>query len=661
MASSRGNTSRAFSGVVTACALLCGAACGGRSALEGANAVGAGGNGGNATASPGGGNTITPSGGAATSGGGGQVTPTDMRTAPDPLRNPPRTCTADGWCGALGDYTAIWGSSLFDIWIAANHVESTAANPVMPDTSVLLHWDGLEWTTVEPLDATQLSSIWGSSSTDVWVTGAPTHILHFDGERWSRSLLPSDAGVYLTTIWGAASNDVWTGGAGLFHFDGSAWSPRPSEQTDWFTSGWSTPGDLWVMNGTHPERSRDAGASWSAAPSAGRMNDWTAVWGANAGAPFIAGMKGALGRWQTDGWIVQTVSGASDPLSFRAISGLSSSDVWAVGDSGAVAHWNGANWTQETSPTRESLHGVWGTNGHVFAVGDHGVFVELKSTESVTNQPSNSEINAIWGAAPDDVWAIGKDSVHWDGTSWSKAAGLTGLSLTGVWGSATNDVWAIGSGGVILHFDGAGWAPTTTPTTADLTGIWGSAANDVWAVATSGDFLHFDGKTWELMLTEDFGPLAAIHGNRADNVIAVGDVSRARFDGRAWQRIPDNPLEHPHYVSAFGDGSDVFMGGMVTWSAYKAGGAHPELGRWDGASAFDNLEPMWNGDGVVKCGWASEPTNVWIALPTLMHWNGSSWMRTALTQSLGVTAIGATTADIWIAVSGGQILRKARD
>jgi len=330
-----------------------------------------------------------------------------------------------------------------------------------------------------------------------------------------------------------------------------------------------------------------------------------------------------------------------------------------VGDNGVLAGWNGTTWLREPSPTQLTLRGIWGADGHYFAVGDRGTFLELKGGEWTSNQPSASAPKAIWGAAPDDVWAVGKGSVHWDGTSWARVDALEGLELSGVWGSAANDVWAVGKLGVLMHFDGRTWRQAASPTSDDVNGVWGSGAEDIWAVDAGGAFLRFDGGAWRRWPSESFGPLTAVYGNRADDVVAVGEQARAHFDGRAWTRLPSHPLQAPQYTTAFGDGANVFFGGRVNWSAYKAGGANPELGRWDGKMVVDDLEPAWNGNAVVICGWTSAPADVWLGLTALVHWDGRAWTKAALANTISsVSALGATREDLWAATTTGQILRK---
>lgn len=627
--------------------VLLGVACGGLSRRDISGSGGAdSGSGGNAVVGTAGAQPVGPA-------GAGPVAP--VLAAPDPRRTPPTSCTADGWCGSHGDYVAIWGSSAFDIYIAANNVKVPAPSTdrYASTVSELLHWDGLRWNTVDLPAAPSLSAIWGSSADDVWVVGTPDYVMHFDGQGWSRWLLPVTAPVSLSAVSGTGPTDVWVAGAGVYHFDGSTWSASTGYAV---SSVWTTVGDVWLTESGTLTLSRDSGDTWLGVPSTG---SWNAVWGDQVGEPFVAGQDGALGHWTQAGWQVALVSDISSARNFRALSGLSATEVWAVGDAGTYAFWNGRDWTRGTLPVRQDLHGIWGSapDRKLWAVGDGGTFIEIDGASSTANQPSAHAPKAIWGAAPSDVWAVGQDIAHWDGVSWTPSLDPVEGELNAVWGSATNDVWAVGQGGTLLHFDGTTWDFAPAPTNDDIAGVWGSAGNDVWAVATKGSFLHFDGATWTLWPADDFGPLAAIAGNSASEVVAVGSLARVRFDGKTWSRLPARAEGNPTYLTAFADGTNVFFGGMVSWSAYKAGGAHPQLGRWDGSSIFDNLEPTWGGDAAVAAGWASSANDVWLAVPMLAHWDGAAWTHTT---DFAVTALGGTSADLWAATSSGQMLRLKR-
>jgi len=59
-----------------------------------------------------------------------------------------------------------------------------------------------------------------------------------------------------------------------------------------------------------------------------------------------------------------------------SIWGSSSSDVFAVGSSGAILHYDGSAWSAMNSGTEESFNGVWGSSSSdVFAVGSDGTIL----------------------------------------------------------------------------------------------------------------------------------------------------------------------------------------------------------------------------------------------------------------------------------------------
>jgi hypothetical protein len=56
--------------------------------------------------------------------------------------------------------------------------------------------------------------------------------------------------------------------------------------------------------------------------------------------------------------------------------GSSGSNVFAVGDSGTILHYDGSSWSSMTSGTSNDLEGVWGSSGsNVFATGEGGTIL----------------------------------------------------------------------------------------------------------------------------------------------------------------------------------------------------------------------------------------------------------------------------------------------
>jgi hypothetical protein len=71
---------------------------------------------------------------------------------------------------------------------------------------------------------------------------------------------------------------------------------------------------------------------------------------------------------------------------FSGVWGSSSSDVWAVGSFGTIAHYNGTSWSGVSSGiTRDqNLTSVWGTTAsNVWAVGVFGTILHGSSAGSL--------------------------------------------------------------------------------------------------------------------------------------------------------------------------------------------------------------------------------------------------------------------------------------
>jgi hypothetical protein len=142
-------------------------------------------------------------------------------------------------------------------------------------------------------------------------------------------------------------------------------------------------------------------------------------------------------------------------------------------------------------------------------------------------------IASVWGASPNDVWAVGAGGtyqdrlLHYDGVKWStynkEPIWCTGNTL---FGFSSNDVWMGGGGGWlahgagIWHYDGVTWSQYYV---YDIKGsylmqvqdLWGTSRKDIYA---SGLIVFKEGQT--------------------DNV--YGFV--LHFDGRRWQEVVKGPL-----------------------------------------------------------------------------------------------------------------------
>ncbi len=200
---------------------------------------------------------------------------------------------------------------------------------------------------------------------------------------------------------------------------------------------------------------------------------------------------------QTPRW--QTLS-SGDPGALLAVWGTSASDVWVVGGRGeltgppTILHFDGEAWSRVDSGQRSlDLWWVFGfAGGDVFFTGADGAILRYRNASFERMQtPRSGTIFGLWGAAPDDLWAVGKgdDSTgivwRYDGSQWRDATPPDAPSLVlKVHGQRTDDVWMSCANGVTLHWDGAALTSVATGVTSSLFSV---VTTPEVAVAVGGD------------------------------------------------------------------------------------------------------------------------------------------------------------------------------
>lgn len=213
-----------------------------------------------------------------------------------------------------------------------------------------------------------------------------------------------------------------------------------------------------------------------------------------------------------------------------SVSGTAPDDLWAVGgtpDAGRILHTEGAGWTPVPLDAGQGLVN-W---AHAFArddvmfAGAGGAVLRWDGAKlAKMPTPTDQDLWGIWGATPDDVWAVGgagkkegdRTVLHWDGATW-KAADVPPLTrpkvsaFYKVWGSAADDVYIVGRNGAVLHWDGKALTELGVGASQDLIAVWGTSADHVVIVGgrSSGVIARWDGATWR---TEQIGTLPGING-----------------------------------------------------------------------------------------------------------------------------------------------------
>lgn len=115
-----------------------------------------------------------------------------------------------------------------DVWVVGYTGDPAASL----EYALILHWDGLLWAAVDPGRAVGTSTsrsalldVEASAPDDVWAVGylrGLPLIVHYDGERWTRSPTAVDGAA--NAIEPVSPSDGWIAGSPIQRYDGSAWA-----------------------------------------------------------------------------------------------------------------------------------------------------------------------------------------------------------------------------------------------------------------------------------------------------------------------------------------------------------------------------------------------------------------------------------------------------
>lgn len=513
-----------------------------------------------------------------------------------------RSLCQNGWCldtPILPRVHEVWGSGRDDIWLAADVGDA------------VIHWDGETYQAMSTGLSSEVLKIWGTGPADVWAVG-PQGIARFDGSSWRPMV--ADRPLRGTDIHGLGPDDVWVAAPpDLLHWDGRSWRDFPELRT--YTPPVS-PYRVWAVG---PEE----------------------VW--------LTEPEERIFRWDGKSFR-QTL--LQNGFLFSRITATSPRDGWAVGFAGGrlptgLLHWNGEGWAPVTIELGEArqLTGLWVDQvGALWLGALGGLLLRYEpGSGSLTRLPTGgaSGLNALWGSAPDDLWAVGREVVRWNGQTVRPLQEPISGGLNTIWGSNSHDIWAAGQG--LLHYDGARWEPVPG-ISAVLLDLWGSASDDIWAVGERGVILHHDGSRWTRSATGVAARLNSVWGSGRRDVWAVGSTSDDKtgtsrvivlhYDGTDWKTVPVQygPDNQGELTGVWGlNAGDV-------WA--MPGCLHFDGAMWSGKNPCGDYQRLW---GRANELWA-------VGTRAYGRWDGRSWKEMPLVFE--GFSIGGDSEQVWVLSSG---------
>jgi hypothetical protein len=249
---------------------------------------------------------------------------------------------------------------------------------------------------------------------------------------------------------------------------------------------------------------------------------------------------------------------------FMSVGGTGPEDVWVVGAQpdplapATVLRRRDGAWTPIETGTLHPIWWVHAFDGGPTFLGGGGATVLRVDGDVVSRTPTppffGNTVFGVWGASPDDVWAVG---------------GFAGRA------------------GFIWRYDGATWTsvdlPDDLPRTADgelpsLFKVWGRSSDDVWVVGGLGTVLHFDGSDWEIVPSDTTRPLFTITGNDDEVFIVGGDSRGVVLRGDRSGLVDDTPPGAPLLQGATVDRKGrAWIAGANGYAARQKGGGWREV------------------------------------------------------------------------------------
>jgi len=321
----------------------------------------------------------------------------------------------------------------------------------------------LAWSSTQDPSRLNFRDAWGDS-TAVWSVGEKGYIGTWDaGARFDAMSFglfpPRPVGADLLAVQNLGC-EAWAGGRNgqILHRTDAGWSQQLKTNGP-ITALWAGGGELWY------------------AADAGRASH---LFGGGAPTEWPVPLQGQV----------------------RAFSGLAANAIWAAGEDGGVAYWNGVSWSLQPTPERVAL-------------------------------------NAVLARAPDDVWAAGDSQtvLHFDGGAWATvmAPGSgAGVDLRAITASPAQ-VYFAGGQTILAYQQDGGWR-SRSDVPAAINALAADATGRVWAAGAAGS-LGYVPADW----SASFHPVDAMARDDLNALSAAGAQLLIAGDNNAILDAPAGP------------------------------------------------------------------------------------------------------------------------
>jgi hypothetical protein len=447
----------------------------------------------------------------------------------------------------------------------------------------------------------------------------------------------------LYAMWGASESDIYAVGDGIYHFDGTSWSPVATNLAPGVYRDVSGRGTTVVATREDGMIAIAQNGSWTL-ESIGAPSELSNPWISPAGEVYVVD-DDTLYRRTTSGWT--TTPAPADRM--RYVWGLGDNAIYAA-NAGGLWVFDRTSWMPVELP--ESIVGwaaLGGSDSHLVFAQPYQRFFESSGFVWSTIDPALSMFTGngprIWAFDAQRIVLVNaNEALYFDGARSTPY--LLGQNVIDIWGIGST-LFAVGLSSLLV-FDGTSWSSESWNGCDGVSRVWGEAADRVF-FSGGNNVCVWDGNT----VTRIAGGIGAIGmwGTAATGTYLLTSYN-LRFlppgaSPTAWIELP-LPVMFP--VAIWGDANEI----IVTFSDRRIFRRAHGATQWT-QIAHDLLQAVEVMSGETNDVFAI--TGVAGGIGTqLVHWDGVTWDEVAAPTHMPTTphAVFSSSAGTWL--SGQEAL-----
>ncbi|THB79738.1 MAG: hypothetical protein D3926_10100 [Desulfobacteraceae bacterium] len=350
----------------------------------------------------------------------------------------------------LASFTDIWGTSTTEVYVTGY-------------SGVVCRLDGSGWSEMTTGSTQSLYAVGGISGNDIYIAGSFGELMQKNNTAWTRRTQGDQYSIH--AVWGSSNRDIWavSGNGVILHSTGNGnWDVNETLPSTFLSDVWGLgPAMIWAVGWGLSGASvyQYTGSGWSSDHPANVSDvQLKGVWASSANNVYAAGYHYAGGsspktariyRKTASGWSL--VKSVPDRMYF-GLWGFAANDIYAVGSSGLVSHYNGSSWTDTTIANAGYLYAAWGPDpDNIWVVGNSGAWQNQGSGWQLISDQFGFYLYDVYGTSANDLFMGGNspEVIHWNTQSRSLYSPLARVS--GIWAASRSQYWFVSSFGGIVR------------------------------------------------------------------------------------------------------------------------------------------------------------------------------------------------------------------